>query len=325
MPQAPTLRKIWKLLIPAERRGVLVLLGLMAIGMLLETLGIGLVIPAIGVMLRDDLATHYHIVSVVLTWLGNPSPPALIKGAMLGLVCIYFVKNMFLAFFAWWQIRFTSGLHVRLSQRLFTIYLRQPYAFHLQRNSAQLFRNVTSEVGIFVGVITNYLVILTEGLVLTGISALLLAVEPLGALIVGLVLGLTAWGFHVVTRRHIFRWGELRMHHAGLSTQHLMQGLGSAKDVKLLGREADFLAQFHYHNEQGARVNRHQTTLQALPRMWLELLTVTGLATLVITMLAQGRGATSIVPTLGLFAASVAYLLLMRSIDRRTSGVSATP
>lgn len=308
------IRKIWDLLIPSEHKEVLVLLLLMAVGMIFETVGVGLVIPVVALMMQDDLAARYPSATFVLTWLDNPSPKALISGAMIGLVGVYLLKNLFLAYSAWWQIRFTSSVHVRLSQRLFTIYLRQPYVFHLQRNSAQLFRNVTSEVGIFVGVLTNNLVLLTEGFVLLGIAALLLVAEPLGALVVGAGLGTAAWIFHVTTRHHILRWGELRMLHAGLSTQHLMQGLGSAKDVKLIGCEKEFLRQFHFHNAEGARVNRYQTTLQALPRMWLELLAVSGLATLVLTMLAQGKPATGIVPTLGLFAA--AAFRLMPSVNR---------
>jgi ABC-type multidrug transport system fused ATPase/permease subunit len=51
-----------------------------------------------------------------------------------------------------------------------------------------------------------------------------------------------------------------------------------------------------------------------IPRLWLELLAVAGLATLVITMLAQQREMATIVPTLGLFAA--AAFRLMPSVNR---------
>jgi hypothetical protein len=71
--------------------------------------------------------------------------------------------------------------------------------------------------------------------------------------------------------------------------QHLQQGLGGAKDVTLLGRETDFLEQFCLHNAQHARAWQLHTTLQQFPRLWLELLAVSGLAMLVISMLAQDR------------------------------------
>jgi len=165
------------------------------------------------------------------------------------------------------------------------------------------------------------LLLLTEALVLLGIAGLLLVVEPLGALFAMLVLGGTAWGFHRRTRAHIARWGQARQHHEGLRIQHLQQGLGSAKDVKLLGREGDFLAQYSVHNTQSARVGQFEATLQQVPRLWLELLAVLGLVFLVLSMLAQGRDMARIVPTLGLFAA--AAFRLMPSVNRMLSAAQS--
>ena len=308
------LPKIRRLLTPAERRGALALLALMFVGMSLETLCTGLVIPAIALMMQQDLATTYPQFQPLLAFLGNPTQAELIVNVMLGLVAIYLLKNLFLAVLAWRQTRFAFGVQVQLSQRLFTAYLRQPYTFHLQRNSAQLIRNVTGEVGMFTDAIVNSLNITTELLVLLGISALLLAVEPAGTLVAVLVLGGAALAFHHGMRNRILRWGETRQLHDGLRLQHLQQGLGGAKDVKLLGRESNFLDQYQVHSAKSARVGQFQATLLMMPRLWLELMAVAGLATLVTTMLAQGRPMATIVPTLGLFAA--AAFRLMPSVNR---------
>lgn len=315
-----TFKKLDALLTPPQRRAALVLLGLTLIGMVLETLGIGLMIPAIAILMQDDRGARYPAIQPLLHALGDPSPQALILGTMFGLVGIYLAKNLFLAFLAWWQMRFAFGVQTQLSQRLFTTYLRQPWTFHLQRNSAQLIRNTVNEVQqLWLLVLLPGMVVLSEGLILLGIGCLLLAVEPLGALIVVLVLGGATWGFHWWTRAHITLWGEVRQYHDGLRIQHLQQGLGGVKDVKLLGREGDFLAQYHKHNVQSARMGRLQATVQQLPRLWLELLAVAGLSTLVLTMLVQGRNMANIVPVLGLFA--VAAFRLMPSVNRVLSAV----
>lgn len=62
----------------------------------------------------------------------------------------------------------------------------------------------------------------------------------------------------------------------------LQQGLGGVKEVKLLGIEKEFVASYRVHNAESARVGYHQATLQQLPRKWIELLAVAGLATLVV-------------------------------------------
>ena len=306
--------KIQSLLAERERRGALWLLCLMSLGMLLEMLGIGLVIPVVAILMQDDLATHYPAVQPVLESLGNPGHGQLVAGAMMGLVGIFLVKNLFLAFLAWRQARFAYGVQVQISQRLFTTYLHQPYTFHLQRNSAQLIRNVTGEVNLFTSALIGMLAITSESLVLLGIATLLLLAEPMGALASMMVLGIAAWAFYRSTRNRLTRWGKARQYHDGLRIQHLQQGLGGAKDVKLLGREEEFLAQYHAHNVQSGRVGQLQVTLQQFPRLWLELLAVSGLAVLVLSMVWQGRDMGAIIPTLALFAA--AAFRLIPSVNR---------
>ncbi len=316
------LGQIWDVLTLPDRRAAGVLLGLMFVGMALEMLGAGLVVPAIALLTQRDLAESYPAFRPVLRALGNPDQRTLLTGGMVALVAVYLVKVLFLAFLAWWQMRFVSGIQVQLSQRLFAAYLRQPYTFHLQRNSAQLIRNATSEVSIFAfqGVL-SCMVLVAETLVVAGLCVLLLAVEPVGTLIAVGVLGAAGWGFNRLTGASIARWGEARQLHDGLRIQRLQEGLGGAKDVKLLGREADFIEQYRIHNTESARVGQYQATLYQLPRLWLELLAVSGLAILVLSMLAQGRPLEALLPTLGLFA--VAAFRLMPSATRLLNAVQS--
>ena len=316
-----TFQKLWSLLTPKQRRSAFMLLALMFIGMLLETVGIGLIIPAIALMTQTDLAAKYPDAAPFLAMLGSPGHKQLLVGGMLALVVVYAIKALFLGYMAWRQSHFSHDLQASLSYRLFAGYLRQPYSFHLQRNSAQLLRNTLNSVNGVTNVIQQGLILIAEGLVLIGFSGLLLWVEPRGALVIVITLGGAAWAFHRVTRKRIARWGKASQHHEGLRIQHLQQGLGGAKDVKLLGRESDFLAQYSNHNDSSARVSEHRSTLQALPRLWLEFLAVIGLAALVLIMLEQGKPLEALMPTLGLFAA--AAFRLMPSINRVMAAVQS--
>jgi ATP-binding cassette, subfamily B, bacterial PglK len=314
-------KKLSSLLTLNERENAIILVFLMLIGVILEALGVGLVIPALALMLHGDIGSRYPIIRPLLRALGNPTQPQLLLGAMIGLVAIYFVKNFYAVFLTWRQTRFAVNMQTNLAQRLFTIYLRQNYAFHLTRNSAQLINNITSEVSVCALVMSNTLSLTTELMVLLGIGALLVTVEPMGALIVVTVLGVAACGFHYALRARVIRWGEARQHHGALGVQHLQQGLGGAKEVKLMGRERDFVAQYAFHNLVAARAGGLQTVVQQLPRLWLELLAVVGMAILVETMLLQGRELTSVVSTVGLFAA--AAFRLMPSINRVLSATQS--
>jgi ATP-binding cassette, subfamily B, bacterial PglK len=310
-----TLSKIWFLLTPQQRKSAIGLLGLMIIGMVLETLGVGLVIPVIALITDENLAKSYPRLQPALEFLGNPDQKTIIVGAMLSLVGIYLIKAVFLGFLVWRQSRFAFGIQANISQQLFTTYLRQPYMFHLQRNSATLIQNTTQEVGQFTfGAILPGMGLITESLVVVGLASLLLIAEPIGAVAVVITLGSAAIIFHKFTRRKVTSLGTSRQFHDRLKLQHLQQGLGGAKDVKLLGRENDFLSQYKNHSDQIALIGQRMQTLTQLPRLWIELLAMIGLASIVLIMVAQGKSIGAIVPTLGLFAA--AAFRLMPSVNR---------
>ncbi len=314
--------KIYSLLTPEKRRAAMILLGFIILGTMLEVLGVGLLLPVMVIMIDDNLGSSYPVVQPLLDMLGNPDQVALVKFIMVTFVVVYLGKNLYLAFLAWWQARFSVGLQVDTGQRLFKLYLRQAYHFHLQRNSAELLRNITGEVAHFIAYAVNpMLMLVAEVLVLLSIVALLLLVEPTGSLIVFMVLSVAALLFYGLMRSRVSRWGEIRLYHEGQRIQQLQQGLGAVKDVLLLGRESGFLASFKEHNSKSGKMLQFLEVLQKIPRLWLELLAVVGVALLVLIMLSRGREISGIVPTIGLFAA--AAFRLMPSVNRILEAVQS--
>jgi ABC-type multidrug transport system fused ATPase/permease subunit len=302
---------VWRLLKSSERRSLVGIIFLILVGLILETLSLGIVMPVVAILTQDDYQTKYRWLTDNL---GSPSRENLIVIVMLLMVGIYIVRSLFLLWSSWVQKGFSAALSGRLSQRLFTIYLRQPYLFHLQHNSATLMRNSRNANVVVTGGIDPTLVLLTDGLVAIALFTLLIIVEPVGTIITLVAFGVGAWLFQLLTRRRIERWGDQRNLHDGMILQHLQQGLGGAKDVKILGRESEFLDQHEKHLKESLRINRVYSVLQTMPRMYMEILTIAGLAALVISMVLQKQSFTEIIPTLGLFAA--AAFRVMPSINR---------
>lgn len=310
-----TYKNLTQLLTKNERRQGLALLALMVVSMALEVLGVGLIVPVIALMTKPNFLDGFSKLQPLLSILGNPDQLHLVIGSMLLLIGFYFVKTLFMTYAVWKQNKFAFGILTDLSHRLFGYYLNQPWRFHLQRNSAQLIQNVTSEISIFVSsALQPGMMLLTEGLVLFGIAILLFQVQPIGTLIILAAALSVSWLFHGTTRGYILNWGKARQYHEGMRTQHLQQGLGGAKDVKLLGREQTFLDEYNTHNVLGAKVAQNQKTLMDIPRLWLELLAVIGLGVLMFVMIAKGKSLDTLAPTLGLFAA--AAFRIMPSLNR---------
>ena len=282
----------------------------MVIGMLLETLSVGLVIPTITLLTQPELLIDYPKVQTFISILGSPSDVELIVIGMLILVTIYLLKAIFLAYFAWKQNQFAYSVLAKLSENLYLGYLKQPWSFHIKNNSAYLLRNITTEANLLVGsVLLPILKFFTEILVLLGITVLLFLVEPVGAFLVISLLGVTGIAFQKLTQRKIIKWGEERQVHEGLRILQLQQGLKAVKEIKLMGRELNFLDLFSFHNLKSARAIQFKTTLQQLPRLWLESLAIVGLTCLVFLLIAQGKSINDILPIVGLFAVSTFRIL----------------
>ena len=303
--------KVWRMLPYAQRRTVWSLLAMMLVGTLLEVFGVGLVVPILAIMTQHNFIESYPLLQPWWEMLGRPSQVEMIVIGMGALITAYALKVVFLAFVVWRQSRFVFGLQAALSKKLFVGYLVQPYTFHLQHNSAQLTRNIVTEVTMFGNmVLLPTMLLLTDGLVLVGIALLLLIVEPAGALCMLAVLGGAGFLFQYATRGPLQRWGKARQHHEGKRIQHLLQGFGGVKEIKVLGREAELFAQYEVHNLGNARVVHRQNVLRQMPRLWFELLAIGGLAVLVIVMLLNGSAPASLLPTLGLFAAAAFRLMI---------------
>jgi ABC-type multidrug transport system fused ATPase/permease subunit len=245
---------------------------------------------------------------------GSLSREELISAVMVAMVFIYIVRSLFLFWSLWIQKGFSASVSGRLAQSLFSIYLRQPYMFHLQHNSSTLMRNVRNATSVVAGGFDPFLVLLTDGLVAVAMFSLLIYVEPIGTLAVLVVFAVSTLLFQRLTRRRIDNWGYRVNYHETKILQHLQEGFGGAKDVKILGRENEFLSQHEKHLGESIRINRIYNVILTLPRSFMEIITIVGLCLLVVSMVVRDRPLSDIVPILGLFAA--AAFRVMPSINR---------
>ena len=308
MKSFPTATQTWQILNKTQRRQAVFLLFLMIVGMGMETLSIGLIVPVMTLLAQAPSGNGLERYIGSLTVDASPSQFVLVGIAVLAIV--YMAKTAFLAYQSWSQSKFIFDVQAELSERLLRIYLGQPYVFHLERNSAQLLRNITAEVAQYgINAVSPLLSLIAEVLVLLGLATLLLYIEPIGAMVVISVLGVAGALFFIVIRSRATAWGSQRQIHEGLRIQHLQQSLGAAKEVLLLGCAEEFLKRYSYSGRLSAKVGHFQHALQLLPRLWLELLGVLGLCGLVLVMVLQGKALQSIVPTLAVFATSAFRLI----------------
>ena len=144
------------------------------VGMLLELLGIGLILPFLEILTsgEDNLDYSKYFEMINIKTISNEQ---LIFYLILFLLSIFTLKSIFLTFVSYKQIQFLSDLKTGISDKLFRIYLKKPYSFHLKNNSAYLIRNLNDSAHIML-MSRGALTLLTEAIVLIGVFVLLLLI-----------------------------------------------------------------------------------------------------------------------------------------------------
>ena len=289
----------------------------MIIGALFEVLGIGLVIPLIGIISDSETAATKFI-EQVLPGLSSENI-ALLTIAIFA--AVYIFKGLYLSTLAWLTGRFVYATKAEINHALMMGYLSAPYEFHLRQNSSQLLRNLSIETTLFTGhALIPVLNIATEFVVILAVSIFLLFFEPIGTITVLLLLALFSFFFHFVFGAYTKKIGQVREKADGMFYQTVQEALGGIKDVKVLGKEQYFLEQFLIHNRVLSNVNSKQYTLTHVPRMYLETIGVLVFLSLLILLILTGDDFGQVLPVLGVFA--LAAFRLLPSANRILTGMN---
>src|SRR5690606_34279640 len=214
-----------------EKKKLLLLLLLMIIAALFETIGIGLIVPFVGIVLNPDMIQEQPLLASIYTFFSFETTKGFIIFAVLFLLTVFVLKNFYLLGYHYIQFRIILNQQVRLSQQLFKAYLMKPYVFHIERNSSELLRNVNGEVNrVFSGIVISSFQLLTEMLVIACIGILLFLSAPIAMLTALILISGSCFLFFHLFRNKIQHLGEELQHVNGEMIKWVHQGLAASKE-----------------------------------------------------------------------------------------------
>jgi len=296
------LLKMWDLIPGPQRRELPVLAVLVLIGTVLEVVGIGLLVPLINLLTRENMPAGSSVLDPVFRWFGASSQIGMLMVG-LGLIgAVVLIKNVFLVFVTYLQTRLASRVRASLESRIFAGYIHAEYASHLRVNTAVLIRNLTSEIDqIAQGVLIPVFGLIVEVAAVLGIAVLLFVAEPFGSLALVIFLTLCAFTYMKIVEPFLERFGKERAQLSGEFIKNVTETLGGIKQIKVLGREKFFQSRFGNVSKRVARVNTVSGTMQRIPAYLVELWAVLGLIIVVGAMLYMNSEPQAVVSVLGLF------------------------
>lgn len=292
---------------PRERR----LLGSYALAQFvvatLDLLGVAAIYPlmqiVLGASLDDGLLGALHGL------LGSQSRNAFVVTLAAVMIIAFVLKAVCASWLTWWSAGFIANLQTRTSRRLLTVYMSDDYLTHRTRNTAEVMRVIGSSVpAAHYSVLGGVLTLLTSGMSMILIAALLLFVAPIQALVAA---GYFAVVVYVIQRRLApanRRAGIDAQHASWLSSHALVDSMHGYREAVLHDAQPFFIDRFDTGNKLTAAAARKANFLSAMPKYLLELVTLVGLVLLIVVELLAGN-ASSAMPALSLFVASTIKIL----------------
>lgn len=242
-------------------------------------------------------------------------------------VLCFVLKTIFYIIFYFYQYKTTSEIISSISTELFLKYLHADYNFYLKRNSSSLMRNVNDLSNLFTGrIIIPILYILLDSLVLIALIILLLFVDYKSVILLSLIY-FTFGIFYVFFAKSKLKYFSekiitLRKKIIGIS-QSSFQGI---KSLKIFSKEKKFYEFFKEFTSDYYNSGRHQSFLIAIPKQFIELITIFSFTILVLIFLDQDKKFDQVFAYLALYGAAAVRLLpcvnrLMQNINIIKTGL----
>ena len=107
------------------------LLLLLLIGMFLEIIGIGILLPTLEIISDPKVFYSNKYFSAVVDYFNLTNSNQISNYLLISVIFIYFFKTLFLVYLTYKQNKFIYNLNASLSSRLFNKYIASPYSFHV--------------------------------------------------------------------------------------------------------------------------------------------------------------------------------------------------
>ncbi|WP_019878736.1 ABC transporter ATP-binding protein [Succinispira mobilis] len=285
------------------------------IGAVFEAVGISGILPLVSMLADENFISKYPQAQNLFAQVGLTEPREILLACTFGLMGFFLFKNIYMFGIAYLQMRFTYAKQNYYASALMRLYLSKPYLYHVEKNSAELIRNVVGNVqNIFSVMVVNAFSLITEIFIIVSIWVMLVYVDAFLAIIVVFFLLIVIYSLVKSIKKRLTEQGEIQQKYSLEAYKNLNQALGAVKETKVLGKEEYFANQFSLAFTAFNKANNNYNLINQLPRFCIETIIILGILILIFYKISNGQNSSQIVPILSLLA--LAAFRLMPSANR---------
>ena len=304
------IKKIKIIIAPQEKWQLLVLFASILLSAFFQTLGVVSILPFMSIVMQPEIIESNRWLNWLYNSLGFTSVNSFIIFMGILMLLIIVIGNLTSALATWLKVRFVWRKNHNISSALLKKYLSLPYVYFLTQNTADLSKNILSEVGVLTGGFLLPLInIIISSFVAIGILSMLLFtniyITILSAIIFGGSYALIYFYFHDKLKIN----GAKRLKENKQRFKTAGEALGGIKDIKVMGREDFFYHRYLRHSREYSNLEAWSSLIGVMPRYFLEIIAFGGVVTLVLYFISTEGNANEAIPMISFFAFA-AYRLM---------------
>lgn len=299
------IKKLLFLLTPLERKNAAKLLVMILVMALMDTIGVASILPFMAVLTTPTIIETNVIINKMyqasnIFGVNDTQQFLFALGILVFLILVF--SLIFKGFTTYVQVRFIQMREYSVGKRLVQGYLHQPYSWFLNRNSAELGKNILSEVAHVIGTGLRPLIeLIAKSMVAIALIALLVIADPKLAIIVGLSIG-GSYGliFHII-RHYLKRIGKDRLKTNEMRFTSVSEAFGASKEVKVGGLEQTYIQYFSNAAKTYASTQASSQAINQIPRFFLEAIGFGGILLIILHMMAKSGSFNDSLPIISLY------------------------
>lgn len=301
-----TLKKLFYILNPDERRSAILLLVLVLIMALLEMIGIASIFPFIAVLTSPDIIETNQFLKYlykISLFIGVQSRDQFTLLLGVSVFFLLILSTLVKTFTSFVQIRFIQIREYSISKRLFENYLHRPFSWYLNSHSAENVKNILSEVNTVLNKgMAPMLEFISKSIVALTLISLLLFINIKIALIVGLTLGGIYLLIYFSVGSYLNNIGKKRLLNNQRRFTIVNEAFGAIKEIKINNLENTYVNLFSIPAKKYAKNHASATVVSQLPRYALEAVSFGGIILLILFLMFKTGNLNNALPIISLYA-----------------------
>ena len=306
-----------------QKRIMILLVIMMLIGAILETAGVGMVIPVMQMVLDENAVAKNEYLQIFcdILHIAHDDNRTLIIITMLALIMIFVLKNIFLFFQQKAQFKFVYTNQFATSRRMMINFMQRPYEYYLNADTSVIQRSITSDVNNMYGLILSLLQLFSEGIVFICLVGVSFVTDIWMTITVTVVLVAALAVIMCVLKPIMKKAGEENQDYYSGLYKWIDQSVMGIKEIKIANKENYFINEYAKCGAGYVNAVQRYNLYNATPRLLIETLAIAGMIFYMMFQLVRGTAVTDIMPQV--VALAVAAMRLIPCANRINNHLTA--